>query len=261
MQFLRRLGLALYLDHARYLFFKAKNWPRNLAFRKKHPTLKLPPDYLMYESFRLDYAAYVEGGREVAAWLVGHFERHLGVLHGQSILDWGCGPGRVVRHLPGLLPSCSVYGTDYNQLSIQWCRQSLPGITFFENGILPPVPAGTGKFDIIYGISILTHLSESNHHLWLAELMRLLAPGGILFLTTHGSAFRNKLSPDERATFDQNRLVIRSKVKEGHRVYGAFHPAAFTRALFQQYGVIREFIPGKHQEGKYPEQDIWILGH
>ena len=253
------MGLALYLDHVRYLFFKLKNLRANLAFRKQHPTIKLPPDYLMYESFRLDFKAYLTGGREVAEWLINHFRRHVPKLEHLSVLDWGCGPGRVVRHLPDLLPACDIYGTDYNQQSIQWCRKNLPGITFLQNDLLPPIPAEAEQFDIIYGISILTHLSEPNHHKWLTELMRVLKPGGILFLTTHGDAFQNKLSAEELKIYRDDQLVIRSKVKEGHRVFGAFHPPGYTRTLFGQFGKIATFIPGKYVAGKYPEQDIWIL--
>jgi hypothetical protein len=40
--------------------------------------------------------------------------------------------------------------------------------------------------DLLYGISVFTHLSEYHRHLWLSEIARVLRPGGCAILTTHG---------------------------------------------------------------------------
>ncbi|WP_449399183.1 hypothetical protein [Chryseobacterium wanjuense] len=42
-----------------------------------------------------------------------------------KVLDWGCDSARVVRHIPEILPNGSVYGTDYNQSSIEWNKKIL----------------------------------------------------------------------------------------------------------------------------------------
>ena len=41
---------------------------------------------------------------------------------------------------------------------------------------------------MVYGLSIFTHLTELAQDLWLAELCRVLKPGGVAFLTFHGEA-------------------------------------------------------------------------
>jgi len=178
-------------------------------------------------------------------------------LDNSKILDWGCGPGRTIRHFPQLIPNCQIYGTDYNPKYINWCKSNLKGIDFKLNGLKPPIDFEDNFFDVIYGISIFTHLSESNHYEWAKELMRVLKPGGILYITLHGLPFREKLSDQEQKDFDNGKLVFSTKTKEGHRTFVAFQPESFVRELFAEHE-ISEFIPGLLISGR-PDQDIWII--
>ena len=42
-----------------------------------------------------------------------------------SVLDFGCGCGRVMRHW-NTLHGPNLYGSDYNPVLIKWCRENLP---------------------------------------------------------------------------------------------------------------------------------------
>jgi SAM-dependent methyltransferase len=44
----------------------------------------------------------------------------------------------------------------------------------------------TATFDLIYAISVLTHLREDDHIEWLEELHRIAKPDAVLLLTTFG---------------------------------------------------------------------------
>lgn len=255
---LRRAGLMHAADRLRYGLLRYRNRAANQAWRAAHPGVALPPDYLMYESFQLNYRKYYEGGRDTAEWVREHLSRHL-ELHNIHILDWGCGPGRVIRHLPEVVGhGCRYSGTDYNPQSIKWCRENLPGITFLLNGLQPPLEAAPSTFYAVYGISIFTHLSAEAHQRWYDELLRVTRPGGVLLLTTHGAAFRAIMTEAEQATFDAGQLVIRSNVTEGHRVFAAFQPPAFLHGLFGQRAEVLEHLPGVRQNGG-ASQDVWLL--
>lgn len=254
---LRFFGLMQVADRLRYYYFKLKNGPRNRRFMKAYPAVILPPDYLMYEAFGLDYYRYYVNGRKSAEWVIDQVSPFIG-LKDKQILDWGCGPGRIIRHLPELVIDAEGFsGTDYNPQTIDWCSNHLPGIQFMVNNLDPPVPAADHSFDLIYGISIFTHLSEDAHYAWLKELYRLLRPGGIILLTLHGKAFAKKLGPAEALRFDSGKLVARGQVKEGHRTFIAYHPEDFVR---QWSGKLKElnFIPGQIHNG-VAEQDTWIF--
>lgn len=255
---LRQAGLMHAADRLRYGLLRYRNRSANHAWRAAHPGVALPPDYLMYESFQLNYRKYYEGGRAAAEWVRDHLSRHLELQHAH-ILDWGCGPGRVIRHLPEVVGhGCRYSGTDYNPQSIKWCRENLPGITFLLNGLNPPLEAPAATFHAVYGISIFTHLSAAAHQHWYDELLRVTRPGGVLLLTTHGAAFRAIMTDAERATFDAGQLVIRSNVTEGHRVFAAFQPPAFLHELFEQQARVLEHLPGERQNGG-ASQDVWLL--
>lgn len=245
-------------DRVLYIAQYMKNFGRNQAFRKQFPEIALPPAYMLFEAFQLDYRKYWEGGKETALWLVGAVKPHLpeGEL---DVLDWGCGPARVLRQLPGILGEEHRYwGADYNPRTIAWCRRHLHGFGFDLHGILPPTGFADARFDFIYGISIFTHLSADSHSAWLCELDRLTRAGGILLLTTQGDAFREKLSDAERIRFDAGELVVRHSGKEGHRVFAAFQPARWARRFFGTRFAILEQRPGQAQAWGIA-QDVWIL--
>lgn len=245
------------LDQLKFQVQKWKNRRRNTAYAAAHPELRFPPDYMLFEAFQLDYQKYYEGGRKSAEWVLQLLSRH-SALQGKTILDWGCGPARMVRHLPDLLPDCTIHATDYNPQTIAWCRANIEGVHFAINQLDPPTAYAAAQFDLVYGISIFTHLSEARHHAWWNELMRISRPGAVLLLTTHGAVFQEKLTRVEREAFDRGELVVRGQVVEGHRVFAAFQPPAFLRTLVGEQAEILEHLEGGRKDWGL-EQDVWIL--
>lgn len=255
--FLRMAGLMHLTDKLRYYYYKVKNSRKNIAFKKSHPEVKLPPDYYIYESFQIDYEEYYLKSRKSAQWVLGFLKKY-NPNGPYNILDWGCGPGRIIRHLPDFLDDKSrMFGTDYNAVSIEWCRSNLPNIDFNLNGLKAELPYHNNFFDYIFGISIFTHLSEKMHYEWMDELHRILKTRGILMLTLHGDAFIPKLSNSELAKYKKGNIVVRGNVKEGHRTFAAFHPKGFTNKLFKHFDVL-EHVSQQAGNGK-PQQDIWVV--
>lgn len=105
----------------------------------------------------------------------------------QSILDFGCGCGRVLLALHNERVPARLCGSDIDQEAMAWCRENFsPVATFDANPHLPPTRYADETFDFIYAISVFTHLPEDHQFAWLAELNRILKPGGILITTVHG---------------------------------------------------------------------------
>jgi SAM-dependent methyltransferase len=254
---LRALGLIQLADKIRFVIMYLRTWRSRKAFRAANPDAVLPPPYYLYETFNLNYQSFYNTSLETAEWLVSHFERHV-ELKNLKILDWGCGPGRVIRHMPKVLGNtCEYYGSDYNKKYIAWCQANIPQVTFAANDLAPPMVFEPDMFDIIYGISIFTHLSKASHRLWYDELIRVTKPGGILFLTFHGDAFKERLTDAERSRYEQGKLVQKENTKEGHRTYAAFHPVPFVQELVKNDDVL-EHIPGTIIDNQ-PQQDKWII--
>jgi len=213
----------------------------------------------MYESFKLDYNKYYFGGKKTAEWVIQNLERYT-TLKSKNILDWGCGPGRVIRHIPKMLGYTGKYfGTDYNKDSINWCKEHIGDVNFNCNNLKADLPYEDNFFDAIYGISIFTHLSREMHYNWLYELNRILKPGGNLLVTTQGENFKSKLTQSENSRFEKGELIVRGKVKEGHRTYSAFHPDSFLYSLFgSEFEVLEKKVePASRKD--YQPQDTWIL--
>ena len=108
-----------------------------------------------------------------------------------SMLDWGCGCGRISRHFleNEELRLKRLVGVDIDPVNIQWCKENLKGAEFHVTDLLPPLPFENESFDFIHGNSVFTHLNSENQDLWLTELCRVLKPNGIGVITINsGSA-------------------------------------------------------------------------
>lgn len=265
LQLIRKLGLSHALDLLRYRTEQLRNSAINRTFKRNNPAFVLPPDYLIYESFHLNYAAYQRTGLEAAQWLYTYFTDHAeNQPTGTTVLDWGCGPGRILRHLPEVFgPHGQYIGVDPNKNSIDWCREhlanpSIGNLSVHQSQLQPPLPLTPESIDFLYGISILTHLSEAAHTAWMIELMRVLRPGGVALLTTHGPAYKVKLTNQEQARFEQNEFVIRGQVQEGHRVFTAYHPPKKMRELFAPHAEVVAYVAGQPKSWGI-DQDVWVI--
>jgi len=255
--FVRRLGLIKVADYFRFFIYYAKTFRSRRSFYRNNPGVQLPPAYFIYETFNLNYESFYIKSRDTAQWLISNIAA-FEPFDGKKILEWGCGPGRVIRHLPDLLPSsCQFYATDYKPKYIAWCRKNLNNIAFHTNDLEPPLPFPEGFFDIIYSISVFTHLSLRSHYTWFAELERVIKNGGILFFTVHGEVFKEKLTDSEKKLFDRGEPVIKAGTKEGHRTFAAFQPPSFIRQLVKDHQILVH-KPGVIENG-IPRQDLWIV--
>ncbi len=100
-----------------------------------------------------------------------------------NILDWGCGSGRVSRYFRQVT---SLQGVDIDGDNIQWCQTHLPHGQFSQIPLQPPMSFPAQTFDLIIGISVLTHLSEEHQFAWLQELKRIAKKDALLILSVQG---------------------------------------------------------------------------
>jgi ubiquinone/menaquinone biosynthesis C-methylase UbiE len=111
-----------------------------------------------------------------------------------TILDFGCGCGRMVRFLNNYSTSNTIHACDVNPDHVDWCRDNLHNVQLSQCDSLPPLPYKDQMFNLIYGLSVFTHLSENNATKWLSELNRVLKPDGILMVTIHGLTALNTIN-------------------------------------------------------------------
>jgi cyclopropane fatty-acyl-phospholipid synthase-like methyltransferase len=96
----------------------------------------------------------------------------------ENILDFACGSGRTAIwfHLKNETNKneLNLYGTDIDGDAIKWCQENLASGKFSINKELPPLEYQDNFFDLIYAISVFTHMKEYHQLLWLQELRRIL---------------------------------------------------------------------------------------
>ena len=166
--------------------------------------------------------------RVEAADYLSRLEAALGPQRGARVLDFGCGCGRVLRHWAGL-EGPEIHGSDYNERLVAWCAANLPFVTASVNELEPPLRYEDRQFGLVYAISVFTHLPRDLERAWIEELSRIVAPGGLLLLTTHGDSYADRLDAHERARYDSGEPVARWPGVAGSNLCTTFHPESYVR--------------------------------
>ena len=101
----------------------------------------------------------------------------------KRVLDFGCGAGRTLRHFVAEAERAEFHGCDIDAGSIEWLSEHLvPPLHVFQSHDEPGLPRQDGFFDLVYALSVFTHISD-HWAGWLLELHRVLRPRGLLFAT------------------------------------------------------------------------------
>jgi SAM-dependent methyltransferase len=176
-----------------------------------------------------------------------------------SILDFGCGCGGTLVWLRDLAPTATLSGTDIDASAIDWCRANLAYGQFGTNDALPPLGYADATFDLVYAVSVFTHLDEEFQFQWLQELRRILAPGGICLITLHGPGSWNEMPARDEATLTSRGFVfVRTEVTRGlfpDWYQTAFHTRSYVEQRFASYFDVVGFVP----RGMANHQDVVVL--
>jgi SAM-dependent methyltransferase len=146
--------------------------------------LPLPPDKLRRRVSGIDDAReFLAVGWRCANNLASALPPDGKLTSASKILDFGCGCGRVVSFFSRLHDS-AFYGSDIDEEAIAWCRANICGVaTFDTNDVWPPLRYPNEFFDLVYSVSVFTHLPEDMQNAWLPELQRVTKPGSYLLLS------------------------------------------------------------------------------
>jgi SAM-dependent methyltransferase len=107
----------------------------------------------------------------------------------EAVLDFGCGWGRIIRFFIKDLEPSKLWGVDPVEKMIELCTSGNRWCNFRTINARPPGPFHDNTFDLIYSFSVFSHLSQEMHKSLLAELTRILKPGGLLIATTRHRTF------------------------------------------------------------------------
>lgn len=174
-----------------------------------------------------DSGWYTEGGKLAAQSICEALgEIGLSVTQFESILDFGCGCGRVIRHWRPIT-GAALYGADQNKELVGWCRRSLPFAKFQSNTLEPRLDYADHHFEFAYALSVFTHMPEDLQKPWMDELWRILRPGGHLLITTQGDEFLPKLTEAERASYGAGHMVVRYGDAAGSNLCSVYHPESY----------------------------------
>jgi len=160
-----------------------------------------------------------------------------------DVLDFGCGCGRTSRQWQR-----PIHGTDIRSELVAWCQQHLSG-SYAVNDPEPPTRYPDSSFDVVYAVSVFTHLTVDSQRRWLAEFARVIRTGGLLLLTTHGdrlAAENEALSDSELRDYRDGQIVVCYPHQEGSNVCVAYHPPGSLAALTGDFDLVDHHVEALH---------------
>lgn len=175
------------------------------------------------------------------------------------VLDFGCASGRVLRHFAAQ-SKAQVWGSDISDDHVTWCNKYLSKkMVVFQNTSIPNMPIEDNFFDIIYAMSVFTHI-ESFETSWLCEVRRMLKPGGIAYITVHDESAWERMPKEwgvgkallQHPDFDRKWLKTgfpgEKFVSRWHedKSYSSnvFYKMEYIKKVWGKFFDIKEVIPG-----------------
>jgi SAM-dependent methyltransferase len=257
-----KAALLRLLGHLRLLRPVFRAWERIRSLGAKSPAagpdgLPLPRPELMFRvAGTTDGAWFLRGGQLAEDSIRAVLDRAGTPLDSlEAILDFGCGCGRVLRRWRHL--DARICGSDVSEPAVEWCRKHLPFVEAGVNRLGPPLTYATASFDLVYALSVFTHLPIETQFAWRDELGRVLRPGGYLLLTLQGDACAEALTGKERRLYTGGECVVRRAEAAGLNLCTAFHPPTFVRDRLADGWELVEHVP-RGALGN-PEQDLVVL--
>ena len=138
----------------------------------------------------------------------------------RSWLDFGCGYGRVVRFLVERTPPERVWASDVIEEAVEFCAEEFGVHPLYSTASIQDLELP--RFDFVYMVSVITHLSEESSRDLLRRIPDWLEHGGIVMFTTHGEWSLANLS-SYGDLYEEMRARIEREVRERGVSFVPYH--------------------------------------
>lgn len=174
--------------YSRWMHVNCMIDPRDDIFRffASHPLAKNPIREYLSDGWRT---------MSELMYLLERLDRPL--MKTRSVLEFAAGFGRFTRHLARALPN-AVTCTDIQPGSVEFLRDQFK-VNAFYSSTRPEEIVYPQQYELIFVLSLFTHLPVERWGAWLKHLHRGLAPGGLLVFSVHNE----KAAKEEGVTFDE----------------------------------------------------------
>ncbi|WP_158545111.1 class I SAM-dependent methyltransferase [Dyella monticola] len=125
-----------------------------------------------------------------------------------SILDFGCGVGNTIAHLREAFPAAELYGTDLSGESIKLALDTHASEATFRTIENARIPYVDHSFDIAVAACVFHHIPPSERNHWIAELRRVLKPGGQVFIFEHNVLNPLTVKTVRDCPFDKDAILL-----------------------------------------------------
>jgi trans-aconitate methyltransferase len=136
------------------------------------------------------------------------------------IMDFGCGHGRVARHIRAMFPTAEMYFVDIEEDGVAFCAQHFNGVPIHSSEDLSKLNLPKGM-DLIWVGSVFTHLDYQRMEMLFDALFDSLGLGGILIATFRGRrTYEIAKSKPDQANLYKPLLTQYEESGAGYQSYG-----------------------------------------
>jgi ubiquinone/menaquinone biosynthesis C-methylase UbiE len=158
------------------------------------------------------------------------------------ILDFGGGVGNSLAHLRRRFPDSEIVLIDPSLKSLEIAKQRHPLTARFEQFDGTSIPFSDASFDLVFAACVFHHIPAEQHVALLAEIRRVLASGGSLFVFEHNPLNPLTLKAVRDCEFDDNAVLIRAGTMRRRAADAGFRNVRSTYRVFFPH-VLRALRP------------------
>lgn len=177
------------------------------------------------EAERLEYQA------KIPQYSIAEETSKLQIKAGSKVLDAGCGTGVLTRFIYDKFPGIALEGFDYSPVRVEEAKKRVANspydIHFFQDNI-QSMSKENASYDVIVSRYVIEHLESPK--LAIKEMVRLLKPGGMLYIIDFDGIFINLHSSNERFNYllEKIKAGFKSDLFVGRKLPSYFHDAGLV---------------------------------